>query len=94
MIDTTARDSPSNYGNKSPVLEFDDAPADSEHMRWAKKAGERVAFAVDPANKIPLVDSRLEGTNRGEAQKAKYNAAWAKSGTSIPSVHGDEPLEY
>jgi hypothetical protein len=95
VIDTTARDSPSNYGNKSPVLDLtEDAPDDSEHMRWAAAAGKRVAFAVDPKNKIPLVDSRLEGTGRGEAQKAKYNAAWAKSGTDMPSVHGDEPLEY
>jgi hypothetical protein len=60
----------------------------SEHADWASAAQDRIAHAVDPANKIPRVDTRLEGSSRYETQVDKYNAAWKRSGTSMPSVYG------
>lgn len=102
VIDTTGRSVPSNTGGKKlkggtgtyMENEYGDEGDEGDHMAWARAAEKRIAFAVDPVNKIPKVDSRLEGSSRSEQQKTRYNAAWAKTGTDMPSVYGDERLKY
>jgi hypothetical protein len=97
VIDATSRSVPSNVGGKTlkggtgtyMENEYGVEGDEGEHADWAKMAQKRIAFAVDPKNKIPRVDTRTSGGQR-EAQEAKYNAAWARSGTSMPSVYADD----
>lgn len=102
VIDTTGRSMPSNSGGKKlkggtgtyMENEYGDEGDEGDHMAWARAAEKRIAFAVDPANKIPKVDSRTAGSSRNAQQQTRYNAAWAKTGTDMPSVYGDERLKY